>query len=66
MMSCVLAGTEGLEPSARGFGANVESLKTLMNTGFWYFFYEALKPRNPHSKAIFAICFAKIPRAVIL
>ena len=33
-MSCVLAGAEGLEPSARGFGANVESLKTLMNTGF--------------------------------
>ena len=27
MVSCVLAGAEGLEPSARGFGANVESSK---------------------------------------
>ena len=27
------AGAEGLEPSARGFGANVKSPKPLMNTG---------------------------------
>ncbi len=60
-----LAGAEGLEPSARGFGANVESSKTLMNTGFWHFFCEASKSRNPHSKAVFAICFAEIPRALI-
>jgi len=32
-MSCILAGAEGLEPSARGFGANVESPQALMNTG---------------------------------
>ena len=34
MVIFILAGAEGIEPSARGFGANVETPKTLMNTGF--------------------------------
>ena len=33
--------------------------------GLRYFFCEAPKSRNPHSIAIFAICFAGIPRAEI-
>ena len=34
MVIFILAGAEGLEPSARGFGANVESPQALINTGF--------------------------------
>ena len=33
-MSCVLAGAEGLEPSARGFGDYRQSIKTLILSVF--------------------------------